>query len=61
MNIVLLGHQDIASLYALNRLIHLLPNNRYSAFMSGAPASSAKVPAALTELAEVDARAIQAP
>ena len=56
VNIVLLGHQDIASLYALNRLIHLLPNHRYSAFMSGVLASSDKVPAALTELAQVDAQ-----
>lgn len=56
MNILLLGHEDIASLYALNRLIELLPEHRYTAFTSGVPAASNKLPAALSELAQVDAK-----
>ena len=55
MNIVLLGHRDIASLDALNRLMHLLPGHRYTAFMSGDSAAVNAVPAALSELARVDA------
>ena len=55
MNIVLLGHQDIASLYALNRLMHLRPEHRYTAFTSGVHASTNKVPGSLRELAKVDA------
>lgn len=35
MNIILLGHHDIASLYALDRVIGLLPEHRYSVLMSG--------------------------
>ena len=34
MNITLLGHRDLASLYALNRLIGLLPEHRYTVFLS---------------------------
>ena len=56
MNILLLGHEDIASLYALNRLIELLPEHRYTAFTSGVPAASNKLPAVLSELAQVDAK-----
>jgi len=55
VNIVLLGHRDIASLYALNLLMHLLPDHRYTAFMSGDLGSSNTVPGALRELAQVDA------
>ena len=56
VNIVLLGHQDIASLYALNLLMHLLPDHRYTAFMSGDLGSSNTIPGALRELAKVDAK-----
>ena len=34
MKITLLGHRDLASLYALNRLIGLLPEHRYTVFFS---------------------------
>lgn len=35
MHIVLLGHEDIASLYALHRLTRLRPEHRYSVLWSG--------------------------
>ncbi len=56
MNIVLLGHRDIASLYALNRLMQLLPDHRYTAFMSGDLGSTNTIPGALRELVKVDAK-----
>lgn len=56
MNIVLLGHRDLASQYALNRLIGLLPGHRFTAFMSGTLVSKTTVPEALDQLAQLDAR-----
>ena len=35
MRIVLLGHEDIASLYALNRVVELAPRHDYTVFWSG--------------------------
>ena len=55
MNIILLGHRDIASLFALNRLISLCPEHNYSAFNSGTLKSPKRVPDALSKLANVDA------
>jgi len=56
LNIVLLGHRDLASQYALNRLIDLLPEHRFTAFMSGAMVSNTTAPSALDQLAQIDAR-----
>lgn len=55
MNIILLGHHDIASLFALNRLVTLSPDHKYSVFTSGALGTANPVPDALTELARIDA------
>ena len=54
MNIVLLGHQDIASLFALNRLVDLCPDHHYTAFTSGELAPKDSVPQALAALAVAD-------
>jgi len=54
LNIVLLGHQDIASLFALNRLVDLSPDHHYTAFNSGELAPKDTVPKALAELALAD-------
>lgn len=35
MNITLLGHRDIASLYALERVMRSMPEHHYSIFLSG--------------------------
>lgn len=56
MNIILLGHRDIASFFALNRLIALSPGHDYTAFTSGALASEQTVPDALVKLAKIDAQ-----
>jgi methionyl-tRNA formyltransferase len=56
MNIVLLGHRDIASLFALNRLITLCPEHGYTAFHSGPLKSEQPVPDALLKLAKIDAK-----
>lgn len=54
MNIVLLGHEDIASLYALDCLIQLCPDHSFTAFWSG-PMAARKTPApALEALDAVD-------
>ena len=55
MNIILLGHHDIASLYALDRLIGLLPEHDYSVFQSGASESIPSEDSALARLARADA------
>ncbi len=55
MNILLLGHRDIASLDALNRLIGLLPGHRFRVLMSGTLEPRSRPPAALEQLARVDA------
>jgi methionyl-tRNA formyltransferase len=58
MNILLLGHPDIASIYALNRLICKLPSCHYTVCLS--PASSkAAVHPALEELATADANLLK--
>jgi len=54
MNIILLGHQDIASLFALNRLVDLSPEHNYTAFTSGELTLKDTVPKALAELAVAD-------
>jgi len=56
MNITLLGHHDIASLYALDRLIGLLPEHDYSVLLSGASESIPPEDSALARLARADAR-----
>lgn len=55
MNITLLGHHDIASLYALDRVIALLPEHRYSVLLSGELDGESAGAASLTSLAEADA------
>lgn len=50
MRIVLLGHDDIASLFAMNFLIEALPEHEFRVFLSG-PLASTKEP--LRELAEL--------
>lgn len=56
MKIVLLGHDDLPSLYALQRVIEGAPQHRYVAFFSGDLLRSADTPRDLLELASVDAR-----
>jgi len=55
LNVILLGHRDIASLFALNRLISLCPEHNYTAFNSGTLESQNPVPDALLKLAKIDA------
>jgi len=55
MNIVLLGHHDIASLYALDRVIGLLPEHDYSVFLSGEAQSIPVEDTLLARLARADA------
>ncbi|MCW9079480.1 MAG: formyl transferase [Gammaproteobacteria bacterium] len=54
MNIILLGHYDIASLYALDRVIRLMPEHRYSVFLSGELKTPAALDDRLVDLARVD-------
>jgi methionyl-tRNA formyltransferase len=54
MNIVLLGHDDIASLFAFASLVNLRPQYRYRLFVSGPLESDALAPPALAELARAD-------
>jgi methionyl-tRNA formyltransferase len=54
VNVILLGHRDIASLFALNRLISLCPEHNYSAFNSGTLESQKAVPDELLKLAKID-------
>ena len=54
MNITLLGHHDIASLFALDRLIGLLPQHRYTAYLSRSPVPASE--SSLDDLARADAR-----
>jgi len=54
MNITLLGHYDIASLYALDRVMRSMPENRYSVFLTGDPQSPGDIDPRLAELARVD-------
>lgn len=55
MNITLLGHPDIASLYALNRVIGLLPAHDYSILLSGELRSKLAGDSPLAALAGADA------
>lgn len=54
MRIVLLGHPDIASLYAMNRLTQLLPEHQFSVFDSGTAAHDRSPTGALAGLADAD-------
>lgn len=56
MRIVLLGHDDLPSLYALQRVIEGAPEHDYVAFLSGNLPRSAEAPRDLAELASIDAR-----
>jgi len=56
VNIVLLGHADLASLYALNDLIARSPGHHYTAFDSGTLTAKQKMPGALIDLAALDAK-----
>jgi methionyl-tRNA formyltransferase len=56
MNITLLGHHDIASLFALDRVISLLPQHRYSVLLSGELADAPETDRALALLTDADAR-----
>ena len=55
MNITLLGHHDIASLFALDRLIGLLPQHQYTVFLSSSPLPTTDTTSSLDSLARVDA------
>ena len=55
MKIVLLGHDDLPSLYALQRVIEAAPQHSYSAFLSGELSASREPPAELRELGAIDA------
>jgi len=54
MNVILLGHYDIASLYALEHVMRLLPEHRYSVFLSGELMTQSAPNERLAELASVD-------
>ena len=55
MKIVLLGHDDLPSLYALQRVIEAAPQHSYTAFFSGDLPASRETPVELSELAAIDA------
>lgn len=55
MNIVLLGHEDAASLFAMSELVAARPAHDYRAFVSGQLPQSTAIPPALGELAAADA------
>jgi len=54
MKITLLGHNDLASLYALNRILRGAPEHKYAVFLSGAQGALSEPPEALRKLAEID-------
>ncbi len=54
MNIVLLGHDDYASLWSLNHLLNAAPQHHYSVFVSGALKAGSDTPQSLAELAAHD-------
>jgi methionyl-tRNA formyltransferase len=56
LRIVLLGHDDLPSLYALQRVIEGAPQHDYVAFFSGDLPNSPEMPRDLLELARIDAR-----
>jgi methionyl-tRNA formyltransferase len=56
LKIVLLGHDDLPSLHALQRVISAVPQHDYVAFFSGDLPARLDTPRDLLELAAVDAR-----
>jgi methionyl-tRNA formyltransferase len=54
MKIVLLGHDDVASAFALNKVIALCPQHEYAVFFSGALLQSTEMHPAMRQLADVD-------
>ena len=56
VRVVLLGHDDLPSLYALQRVIEGAPQHDYVAFLSGDLKRSPDTPRDLVELAAIDAR-----
>lgn len=54
MNITLLGHYDIASLYALDRVVRQLPGHRHSVLLSSAAGTATGNDSPLAKLAAVD-------
>lgn len=54
MKVVLLGHDDAPSLYALNRLVRALPGHSYEAFVSGALPADEQSHPAMAELEAMD-------
>lgn len=54
MKITLLGHDDLASLYALNRVLRAAPEHKYAVFLSGVQSASSEPPEPLQRLAETD-------
>lgn len=54
MNIVLLGHRDYASLYALNRIVSSAPKHLYKVFLSGPMQDRSGAPVQLLELEAYD-------
>jgi len=54
MKITLLGHCDLASLYALNRILRGAPDHSYTVFLSGAQGASSEPPEPLQRLAKID-------
>jgi methionyl-tRNA formyltransferase len=55
MNIVLLGHEDVASLFAMSLLVAARPAHDYRVFVSGTLPDATATPPALRELAAADA------
>lgn len=53
---MLLGHDDLASLYALCRIMARLPGHQYTVYMSGEVAPQGRPVPALERLAHIDAR-----
>ena len=56
VKIVLLGHDDLPSLYALQRVIEGAPHHDYEVFLSGDLTAAAESQRDLQRLADVDAR-----
>lgn len=56
MKIILLGHHDIASLYAVDRVIGLLPNHDCTVYLSGELSGDSSDEGPLTNLAAADAK-----
>jgi methionyl-tRNA formyltransferase len=56
VKIVLLGHDDLPSLYALQRLVAAIPQHDFTVLLSGDLRAGADSPRDLRHLADVDAR-----